>query len=175
VAIATEDSAAATAASSHLSSCEPPGPRQRAQRTAAAQWAAALTGEVEPNAVLAAAAGLVAAQLPWEGSRLAGHAAIRTSDPAAARRLLEHARELANLDTLSAGGQTEATPGGLSEREVEVARLVLAGRTHKEIGAQLYLSPKTVEHHVARIRTKLGATSRAELIAALRGLLPDGA
>jgi DNA-binding CsgD family transcriptional regulator len=64
--------------------------------------------------------------------------------------------------------------GGLSEREVEVARLVLDGRTHKEIGAQLYISPKTVEHHVARIRTKVGATDRAEFVAALRGLLADG-
>jgi DNA-binding CsgD family transcriptional regulator len=54
---------------------------------------------------------------------------------------------------------------------VEVARLVLDGRTYREIGAQLYLAPKTVEHHVARIRTKLGATSRAELVAALRRLL----
>ena len=52
-----------------------------------------------------------------------------------------------------------------------MARLVLAGRTHKEIGAQLYIAPKTVEHHVARIRTKLGATSRAEFVAALRSEL----
>jgi DNA-binding CsgD family transcriptional regulator len=64
-----------------------------------------------------------------------------------------------------------ANPGGLSEREIEVARLVLDGRTHKEIGAQLYISPKTVEHHVARIRTKVGAADRAEFVAALRHLL----
>jgi DNA-binding CsgD family transcriptional regulator len=63
--------------------------------------------------------------------------------------------------------------GGLSERELEVARLVLAGRTYREIGAQLYISPKTVEHHVARIRTKLGATTRAEFVAALRDLLGE--
>jgi DNA-binding CsgD family transcriptional regulator len=54
-----------------------------------------------------------------------------------------------------------------------VARLALAGRTYREIGAQLYISPKTVEHHLARVRTKLGATSRAELVAALREVL-DG-
>ena len=54
------------------------------------------------------------------------------------------------------------------EREVEVARLVVAGETYKVIGARLFLSPKTVEHHVARIRTKLGAASRAELITLLR-------
>jgi DNA-binding CsgD family transcriptional regulator len=45
---------------------------------------------------------------------------------------------------------------------------VLEGRTHREIGAQLYISAKTVEHHVARVRQKLGATTRAELLAAIR-------
>jgi DNA-binding CsgD family transcriptional regulator len=49
--------------------------------------------------------------------------------------------------------------------------MVLAGGTHREIGARLFLSPKTVEHHVARIRTKLGATNRAEFVAALRTVL----
>jgi DNA-binding CsgD family transcriptional regulator len=57
---------------------------------------------------------------------------------------------------------------GLSEREAEVALLVAEGRTHKEIGAQLFISPKTVEHHVAKIRQKLGAGSRAELLAIIR-------
>jgi DNA-binding CsgD family transcriptional regulator len=51
--------------------------------------------------------------------------------------------------------------------------LVLAGSTHREIGAQLYISPKTVEHHVARIRSKLGANTRAELLAMLREMLGD--
>jgi DNA-binding NarL/FixJ family response regulator len=173
VAVAGDDAAAAATAAAALASVDTPGPRQRAQRTAATAWAEAVAGQVDPDRVLAAAEELVAAQLPWEGSRLAGHAAIRTADPAAARRLLERARELANLEALSGTGPPEAAPGGLSDREVEVARLVLAGRTHKEVGAQLYLSPKTVEHHMARIRTKLGATSRAELIGALRRLLPD--
>jgi len=56
---------------------------------------------------------------------------------------------------------------------VTVARLVLAGSTHREIGAQLYIAPKTVEHHVARIRSKLGAGTRAELLAMLREMLGD--
>ena len=56
-----------------------------------------------------------------------------------------------------------------------MSRLVLAGRTHREIGAQLYIAPKTVEHHVARIRAKLGATTRAEFVASLRHLLSEPA
>ncbi len=49
--------------------------------------------------------------------------------------------------------------------------MVLAGGTYREIGGRLFISPKTVEHHVARIRTKLGATTRAEFIAALKDVL----
>lgn len=60
---------------------------------------------------------------------------------------------------------------GLSEREAEVSRLVVEGHTYKEIGAQLYISPKTVEHHVAKIRQRLGAESRAELLAIVRELV----
>jgi DNA-binding NarL/FixJ family response regulator len=168
VAVAGEDAEAAAAAADALSRTPDPAPRQAAQVAAAGRWARALAGEVDADAVVAAADALAAAQLPWEASRLAGHAAIRTADPVAARRLLERARELSET-----GPPSAPSYGGLSEREVEVAQLVLDGRTYREIGAQLYLSPKTVEHHVARIRTKLGATSRAELVAALRRVLED--
>jgi DNA-binding NarL/FixJ family response regulator len=58
----------------------------------------------------------------------------------------------------------------LSEREQVVAQFVVDGLTYKEIGAQLYISPKTVEHHVAKIRQKLGTTTRAEMLASLRTL-----
>jgi DNA-binding NarL/FixJ family response regulator len=87
---------------------------------------------------------------------------VRTPDAALARRLLERAREFRQ------GREQSATRSVLSEREVEVGRLVLAGRTHREIGAQLFVSPKTVEHHVARMRTRLGVATRAEFVAALR-------
>lgn len=153
------------------------GPRGRQQVLASAGrvWADAVAGRVDDEQVLAAAGELTSTGLRWEASRLCGHAAIRTTDQVAARRLLERARDL------GAGARSAPWPtpggrgtGGLSDREVEIARMVLAGQTHKAIGAQLFLSPKTVEHHVARIRGKLGASSRAEMIAALRGLSLDG-
>jgi DNA-binding CsgD family transcriptional regulator len=151
------------------------GPRGDAQRAAAKLWADVVAGTATPpDTVLAVTDDLAAAQLPWEASRLAGQAAIHTTDPAAARRLLERARELSEPDS----GATEPQPvsnraSGLSERELAVAKLVVAGSTHKEIGAQLYIAPKTVEHHVARIRSKLGAGSRAELLAVLREIVSD--
>jgi DNA-binding CsgD family transcriptional regulator len=102
---------------------------------------------------------------------------VRTTDPTVARRLLERARDLSGVAGAEQPAEAPAGPAaaGLSEREVEVSRLVLAGRTHREIGAQLYIAPKTVEHHVARIRAKLGATTRAEFVASLRHVLADAA
>lgn len=167
VAIAADDPDGAARAAAAMPDAI--GGRQRAQQVAARAWADALGEAVDGAAVLAAADGLVAARLPWEASRLCGHAAIRTRDASDTRRLLERARDLgrpAEPSVTPAAGGPAVT--GLSEREIEVARMVLAGQTYKMIGAQLFLSPKTVEHHVARIRTKLGAQSRAEMVAALR-------
>jgi DNA-binding CsgD family transcriptional regulator len=63
----------------------------------------------------------------------------------------------------------------LSKKEVEVAKLVLRGMPYKAIGEQLAISPKTVEHHVARIRRRLGAESRSEMLSMLRALVePQG-
>ena len=59
-----------------------------------------------------------------------------------------------------------ARPGGLSEREVEVLRLVAAGFTNPQIAASLYISRKTAEHHVSNILTKLGVATRTEAAAA---------
>jgi DNA-binding NarL/FixJ family response regulator len=56
----------------------------------------------------------------------------------------------------------------LTDRECDIGRRVLDGLTHREIAAQLFLAPKTVEHHVARIRQRLGVSTRSALMAALR-------
>jgi two-component system, NarL family, response regulator NreC len=67
-------------------------------------------------------------------------------------------------------------PGDLSPREVEVLRLIALGHTNAEIGAQLFLSIRTVESHRAHIQQKLRRSSRAELVryALDHGLLADG-
>jgi DNA-binding CsgD family transcriptional regulator len=56
-------------------------------------------------------------------------------------------------------------PAGLSEREVEVLRLLAAGKTNPEIAAALSISPKTVTHHVTSILSKIGASNRTEAAA----------
>ena len=54
-----------------------------------------------------------------------------------------------------------AWPGGLSDREVEVLRLVARGKSEKDIGRVLVISDVTVHHHVRHIYDKIGVTSRA--------------
>lgn len=58
----------------------------------------------------------------------------------------------------------EGPPGGLTEREAEVLRLIALGHTNTEIAAELSLSVRTVESHRKHIQQKLGASSRPELV-----------
>jgi ATP/maltotriose-dependent transcriptional regulator MalT len=68
----------------------------------------------------------------------------------------------AHLDARLVYDDTKAPlPAGLTEREVEVLRLVTAGLTNNEIAGRLYLSAKTVSRHLSNIFTKIGVTSRA--------------
>jgi HD-GYP domain-containing protein (c-di-GMP phosphodiesterase class II) len=64
-------------------------------------------------------------------------------------------------------------PGGLTPREVEVLALLARGLASKEIANLLYITPKTVSHHIGHIYLKIGATNRvvASLYATEHGLL----
>jgi DNA-binding NarL/FixJ family response regulator len=63
--------------------------------------------------------------------------------------------------------------GGLSRREVEIAKLVAEGLHNKEIGQRLFIAERTVDNHVQHILNKLGYNSRAQIAAwvATAGLL----
>jgi HD-GYP domain-containing protein (c-di-GMP phosphodiesterase class II)/DNA-binding CsgD family transcriptional regulator len=52
-------------------------------------------------------------------------------------------------------------PGGLTNREVDVLRLAARGLSTKEIGDRLYISPKTADHHIEHVYTKIGVSTRA--------------
>ena len=113
-------------------------------------------------------------------SRKLGHA------DEAARHLQEAemlARELGNEQLLAqvraALAETGATltgslPDGLTARQAEVLRLLAGGMSNKEIAAALYLSPSTVERHLATIYRKLGAAGRVDATryALAHGLAP---
>ncbi len=180
-AAAREHAAALTANAGHCAYCA-------VLARAAECWLAVVAGVVDATKVEPAARALHDAGLCWDGARLAGQAAIRTSDRKDMVSLLNCARVLQGRPVRPARPTPATTPapaakparpagvepverGVLSEREREVAALVLAGLTYKQVGDRLFISAKTVEHHVARMRQKLGSTSRAELFDQLRQLV----
>ena len=74
-----------------------------------------------------------------------------------------------------AGDLHPEIPYGLTGRELAVLRLLAAGRTNAQIGAELYISPKTAGVHVSNILRKLGVSGRvqAAALAERAGLLPS--
>lgn len=139
-------------------------------------WTSVLAGSVDADEIESAAHALGGIGLKWDAARLAGQGAGRASDRKVSARLLACARELhppenvrpADPDVESTGPIRTVSVAGLSERETDVARLVVQGKTYAEIGETIFISPRTAEHHIASIRRRLGATSRSDLIAKLR-------
>ncbi|UOQ91022.1 AAA family ATPase [Agromyces endophyticus] len=58
---------------------------------------------------------------------------------------------------------TRSNPSGLTNRQLDVARLVAKGLTNAELATTLYISPKTADHHVSAILAKLGLSNRREI------------
>ncbi|CAB4928256.1 unannotated protein [freshwater metagenome] len=156
--------ALASAASTH--------PYSSALAAAGRAWLGVLQGRPDAAEVELSARTLTAFGLPWDGARLASEAALTVADTATATSLLHIARSLRQPSShqRETDGTTPQPSGSLSEREAEVAELLVLGVTYREVGSRLYISPKTVEHHVARIRRRLGAGSRSELISMLRAM-----
>lgn len=165
--LARRDDGAVQAAATAMADARTTDPRSLARIVAGSTWAALGRGEVDEPAAMAAMEALVSVGDGWEASRILGQTALDHADPQAARRLLEAARSLAN-DPADGTGNDGLVALGLSEREAEVAVLVTEGNTHREVGSTLFISPKTVEHHVAKIRQKLGVSTRAEMMALVR-------
>ncbi|HYJ54885.1 MAG TPA: isoniazid response ATPase/transcriptional regulator IniR, partial [Mycobacterium sp.] len=160
----------------------------KALATAGRTWLRVLANHVDVEEVTRAARGLAQFGHTWDATRLAGQAALQTTDPRVSQAMLQLARDLkqtvatpelpepalpADRFAVAAPRATSQGPAAsqLSDRELEVAQLLLHGMHYRDIGAQLFISAKTVEHHVARIRRRLGAESRSEMLSMLRAIL----
>lgn len=92
------------------------------------------------------------------------HGALETFERSGARLWIEQARA-----ELRGAGEAIRSPGPrtaekLTAQQLQIARIVADGATNREVAAQLYLSPRTVEHHLRNIFTKLDIRSRVELV-----------
>jgi predicted ATPase/DNA-binding CsgD family transcriptional regulator/DNA-binding XRE family transcriptional regulator len=86
---------------------------------------------------------------------------LRAAEALAAE--IANPRRLAEVRAaLAEAGESVALPDGLTARQAEVLGLLASGLSNKEIAGQLYLSPATVERHLATVYRKLGVTGRVE-------------
>jgi DNA-binding CsgD family transcriptional regulator len=123
------------------------------------------------------------AQSPFEQARtelLFGEWLRREREPSEARGHLRRAAEQFRVlgtrpwerraeAELRATGQTTrkrdpSTLDDLTPQELQIAGLVASGMTNRQIAAQLYLSPRTIEYHLRKVFAKLGLASRTELV-----------
>ena len=154
----------------------------------------------------AALAAFVAAGLPYDAARtrlaLARHLAdlqpqVSVAEARAALRAFEHMHAVHDANAAASvlrelGARGRPVPrraGALTGRELEVLDLVADGQNNERIAQRLFISKRTVEHHVGSLLAKLGLSSRAELVGCalpithpaggdcrrqLRGLPPPG-
>ncbi|HZE42008.1 MAG TPA: response regulator transcription factor, partial [Stackebrandtia sp.] len=82
-------------------------------------------------------------------------------------------QSLSRRARLRPAGAAQSADSPLTPRELAVLSLVAEGKTNRQIGAELYISDKTVSVHLSRVMTKLDAGSRTEAVSAAytRGLL----
>lgn len=173
------------------------GPYAAVLHAAATCWTDVLGGTVDDGTVVTVARRMLAVGLGWEAAQLAGRAAPLAADRRATAALHAFARALhttvsAPDTTTQYAGAHDPVPASpdappdavaephvarpaaaderptFSERELEIGRFILAGLTYKQIGERLFISAKTVEHHVARMRQRLAAATRGELFEHIR-------
>ena len=126
---------------------------------------------VKTQATLARAHLLYGEWLRREHRRIDAREQLRIAHAMLSDMGMEAFAERARRELLATGEtvrkRTVETLDELTPQEVQVARLAVGGRTNPEIGAQLFLSPRTVEWHLSKVFSKLGISSRKQLGSAL--------
>jgi ATP/maltotriose-dependent transcriptional regulator MalT len=106
-----------------------------------------------------------------EGRRVDAREQLRTGHEMLVTIGMEAFAERARRELLATGEKVrtrrDETRGQLTSQEEQIARLAREGLSNPEIGARLYLSPRTVEWHLRKVFAKLGVSSRKDLKSAL--------
>ena len=114
-----------------------------------------------------------------EGRRVDAREQLRTAHEMLIAMGMEAFAERAHKELLATGEKarkrTVETRDDLTAQELQIARMAREGLSNPEIGARLFLSPRTVEWHLRKVFGKLGIRSRHELAAALAGSEPEPA
>ena len=130
-------------------------------------------GRTRVKVALARAQLLYGEWLRREGRRVEAREQLRTAHATYAAMGMEGFAERARRELVATGEKVRKrsveTRDDLTAQEAQIARLAADGRTNPEIGAQLFISPRTVEWHLHKVFTKLGIGSRRDL----RRALPD--
>jgi DNA-binding CsgD family transcriptional regulator len=175
--LAEGDTSAARAAANELSKIAADLDAPLLLAVAGGAWGAVLLAEGDARAALAALRQAWSAwqeiEAPYEAARvrvLIGLAFRELHDDDTAAMELDAARwlfrqlgaapDLARAEALSHAPAVKAA-GGLTARELQVLRLVAAGKTNRAIADDMFLSERTVDRHVSNILTKLGRSSRS--------------
>jgi DNA-binding CsgD family transcriptional regulator len=129
--------------------------------------AIARLGRTRIRLALARAHLLYGEWLRRENRRLDAREHLRTAYQMLSAMGVEGFAERARRELLATGESTRRAPASTQEKltaqEEQIARLVSNGRTNPEIGAELFISARTVEWHLRKIFTKLDITSRKQL------------
>ena len=115
--------------------------------------------------------------LRHEARRIEAREQLRAAHDMFQRSGVEAFAERARRELLAAGEAVRApareSHDALTPQEMQIARLAAAGATNPEIGAQLFISPRTVEYHLHKVFAKLEVSSRKALAQAVL-LAPPG-
>jgi DNA-binding CsgD family transcriptional regulator len=124
-------------------------------------------GRTAVHVELARARLLYGEWLRREGRRVEARAQLRTAHETLTAMGVDAFAERARHELVATGEsvrkRTAESTGELTAQEAHIARLAARGLTNREIGAELYLSPRTVEWHLRKVFTKLGVGTRREL------------
>ena len=144
--------------------------RHTPTQVAQSQWPASTAGVLDTSSTCACLLRVNAAERQLLDALAIARESVRRCEQAL--ELIAEARRLATIEHGPAQSIPPGLPDRLTTREAEVLRLIAAGHSNRRIADSLFLSPRTIERHIANIYLKIDAHNKSEatIYAVLHGL-----